>query len=658
MQENLDQLAINTLRILSAEMISKAKSGHPGLPLGAAPMAFVLYKYHMKFNSKNPDWCDRDRFILSAGHGSALLYALLFMFGYDLDLKDLKAFRQINSKTPGHPEYKKTPGVEVSTGPLGQGIANAVGMAIAESYLAKKFNRDDFKIIDHYVYVLCGDGCLMEGISHEAISLAGTLGLNKLIILYDSNNITIEGNIKNYFQEDILEKCKACGWHTQYVNDGNNINLINHAIKNAKENLSQPSIIEIKTIIGYGVSNKQGTELAHGEALSQEEINNLKKNLGWKYKNNFFVPEEVINYINKTNFVDHELKWQEEFDKYKNKYFDLASKFKTWQENKFDLDLDEFLIEKYKTQDMSTREASGIILNKICEKIENLIGGSADLAPSTKTVMFNHKFYSREDRDGANLHFGIREHAMAGIANGIVLHGGLKVYIASFFVFSDYMKPALRLASLMNLPVINIFTHDSIGVGEDGPTHQPIEQLAALRSMPNFIVLRPCDYTETLGAWNYALNNKNPTGIILSRQKLFNTGKTDINKIHRGAYILEDSNDFKIILIASGSEIYLAHEVYKKLKQIKINARLVSMISFELFDKQDKKYKNLILPDQVRTRIAIEAACEFGWHKYTGLDGEIISINTFGESGPGEILFDKFNLTVEKIFEQVKKIIL
>ena len=654
-----DELVINNLRILSVEMIEKAKSGHPGMPLGIAPSAFILWSKFLKHNPNNPSWLDRDRFVLSAGHGSALLYSLLYLFGYGLSLDDLKNFRQWGSITPGHPEYKKTPGVEVTTGPLGQGIANAVGMALAESYLAAKFNRVNFDLVNHFTYVLCGDGCLMEGISSEAASLAGTLKLGKLIILYDSNDITIEGSTEIAFKENVLKRFEAYGWQTLKVLDGNNLSEIYNAIDNAKNDLTRPSIIEIKTKIGYGAPNKQGKSCAHGEPLGEKEILLLKDKLGWNYKESFFVPDKVLDYMNKIkkSCEDNEKKWNDLFEKYKKEYRDLGKKFEAWFKNDIDFDLiNKKDLLDYK-EDLATRSASEIILNKISEKVENLFGGSADLAPSTKSVMKNREFYSCENRTGSNMHFGVREHAMAAIANGLVLHGGLKVYISGFFAFSDYMKPAMRLAALMGLPVINILTHDSIGVGEDGPTHQPVEQLAMLRSMPNFDVMRPCDIKETEIAWYCALKKKSgPSALILSRQKLKLLKETGLGAL-KGAYILKDSDEPEIILMASGSEVSLICDAYEELKKIKINARVVSMFCFEIFDRQSDEYKESVLKKNIRARIAVEAGSSFGWHKYVGLDGKIICMNEFGASAPSKILFDKYGFIVENIVKCVKEIL-
>ncbi len=658
MNKSLDELTINTIRILSAEMIQKANSGHPGLPLGAAPAAFTLWSKHLKHNPKNPNWPDRDRFVLSSGHGSALLYSLLYLFGYGLTIDDLKNFRQWASLTPGHPEYKHTVGVEVTTGPLGQGIANAVGMALAESYLAAKFNKPDFDIVNHFTYALCGDGCLMEGVAAEAASLAGTLKLGKLIVLYDSNNITIEGNTQIAFQEDVLKRFDAYGWQTLKVSDGNDIDQINEAIEKAKSDLSRPSIIEIKTVIGYGAPNKQGKACAHGEPLGIDEINAMKEKFSLANSESFCVGQEVLDYMDQIKSVcqNNEDEWNKLFAAYAEKYPQLAQQWHDWHgEMKIDLENDE---DFWKCEgDLATRISSEQVLNKLSKLVPNLIGGSADLAPSTKSVMKDREFYSAENKTGSNLHFGIREHAMSAMANGLALHGGLRPYVSGFFVFSDYMKPALRLSALMGLPVINIFTHDSIGVGEDGPTHQPIEHLAALRSIPNFTVIRPCDTNETIAAWCYAMKNlTGPTAIVLSRQKLTLLNESGKNAL-RGAYILRDSDDPQIILMASGSEVELIYRAYDELKNLGIRARVVSMPSFEIFEKQSDEYKESVLPKNIRVRLAVEAASDFGWHKYIGLDGDIICMNHFGASAPANILFEKFDFTVENIVKRAQKLI-
>ena len=656
-----DQLTINTIRILSAEAIQKAKSGHPGIVMGSAPTAYTDFSKFLKHNPANPNWDNRDRFILSAGHGSMLLYSLLHLFGYgDLSIEDLKNFRQAGSKTPGHPEYGHTVGVEVTTGPLGQGIANAVGMAMAESHLAAKFNKEDLKPVDHYTYVLCGDGCLMEGISSEASSLAGTLGLGKLILLYDSNNITIEGSTDIAFTENVLDRYKAYNWHTQKVADGNDTEAIAKAIEEAKKVTDKPSIIEIKTVIGFGSPNKAGKASAHGEPLGVEELELTKKNLGWNYSEEFFVPQEVKDNINeiKVGLAENEAKWNDLMKEYSEKYPEDYKEYCAWMKNDFASKLyDDEDFWTY-SEDKATRQSSEIVLNKAAKVIPNLFGGSADLSPSNKSVMKERDYYSKENPAGSNIHFGIREHAMTAMANGMALHGGLMPYIAGFFVFSDYMKPSLRLSALMKLPVVSIFTHDSIGVGEDGPTHQPIEHLAALRSIPNYTVFRPCDTNETAAGWYAALTRKtSPTALIFTRQTtklLKETGKNAL----KGGYILRDCEGTPdIILMASGSEVSLIYDAYDVLKEKGIKARVVSMPSFELFDEQSEEYKNSVLPKNVTKRLAVEAACSFGWHKYLGLDSDMISMESFGESGPYSVLFEKFGFNVNNVVARAEKLL-
>ncbi len=655
-----NNLAVNTIRLLSAEAIQKAKSGHPGITMGAAPAAYTLWSKYLKHNPLNPDWKDRDRFILSAGHGSMLIYSLLHLFGYGLTIEDLKQFRQFGSNTPGHPEYGHTKGVEITTGPLGQGIANAVGMAIAESHLAAEFNKEGFEIVNHYTYTICGDGCMMEGISSEAASLAGTLGLGKLIVLYDSNNITIEGSTDIAFKEDVGERFKAYGWHVQKVSDGNDMQAIGNAIEQAKAEKDKPSLIEIKTIIGFGSPNKAGKPSAHGEPLGDEEIKLTKENLGWKYEESFYVPEEVKEEINeiKKRLADEEENWNKLFAEYEKKYPEDALMWKQWNENEFAKKL--FDDEDFWTyeNDTATRLSSEIVLNKAAKVVPNLIGGSADLAPSTKTIMKDRKYYSKETPEGSNMHFGIREHAMAAIANGMMAHGGLKAYIAGFFVFSDYMKPSLRLSAIMKLPVISVLTHDSIGVGEDGPTHQPIEQLAALRSIPNYTVIRPCDTNETAAAWYAALTrNNSPTGIVLTRQNTMLLKESGKNAL-KGGYILRDCEGTPdIILIASGSEVELIYKAYDVLKEKGVKARIVSMPSFEMFEEQSDEYKESVLTRSVVKRLAVEAASPFGWDKYIGLDGDIICMNGYGESGPYKNLFEKYGFTVENVVDRALKLL-
>lgn len=654
----MEQLSINTIRFLAADTVQAANSGHPGLPLGMAPTAYTLFAKHLNHNPKDTGWINRDRFVLSAGHGSALLYSLLHLFDYGLSTDDLKSFRQADSLTPGHPEYKHTRGVEATTGPLGQGIANAVGMAMAETYLAAKFNTDAHKIIDHYTYAMCGDGCLMEGVAQEAVSLAGTLALNKLIVLYDSNNITIEGSTDISFTENTADKFKALNWNHILVTDGNDINDISNAIEQAKKS-DKPTIIEIKTIIGYGAPNKQGKSSAHGEPLGQVEIDAAKENLNWPHsdKGNFYVPEEVKSHIATVleGLNEKQLSWNKLFQEYKSANGELSNELESWLSLNTDklqeLLKDESLINYGKP--IATRLSSEIVLNKVAELVPNLIGGSADLAPSTKSAMKDREWYSKENRTGSNLHFGIREHAMGSIANGMALHGGLRPYTAGFFVFSDYMKPSLRMSAIMGLNIINIFTHDSIGVGEDGPTHQPIEQLTALRSIPNFVDFRPCDMTETVMAWYAALTDKtSPYGLVLTRQNLPFLNETGEGAL-KGGYILLDSDKLDVILMASGSEVALAYEAHAILKEKGIGARVISMPSIALFERQSEEYKNSVMPKECRNRIAIEAGSGMSWYKYVGLDGKVISMDNFGESAPFNILFEKYGFSVQNIVDNV-----
>lgn len=649
---SIDNLAINTLRFLSAEAIQKAKSGHPGLPLGAAPAAYTLWSKYMKHNPADSKWADRDRFVLSAGHGSALLYSLFNIFGYGTTIEDLKNFRQFESATPGHPEYGMAKGIETTTGPLGQGIANAVGFALAESHLAAEFNKPGFNVVDHYSYALCGDGCLMEGVSAEAASLAGTLGLGKLIVLYDSNKITIEGSTSIAFTENVRERFDAYGWQTLVVEDGNDIEAIGKAIEAAKAETSKPSLIEIKTTIGYGAPNKQGKASAHGEPLGEEEIALAKKNLGWEYTEPFYVPEEVKAEMDKfrAEAIAKEEAWNKMFGRYCEEYPEMEEKWRIWHSEELPVDLLED--EDFWTYegDIATRASSEKVLQKLSKLVPNLFGGSADLGPSNKSVMKDREYYSKENPSGSNIHYGIREFAMTVIANSLALHGGLRPYIAGFFVFSDYMKAGLRLSALMELPVVSIFTHDSIGVGEDGPTHQPIEQLAALRSMPNYTVIRPCDTHETAAAWYLALTRrKSPTALILSRQSLPLLPETGKGAL-KGAYILKDCEGTPdVLLMATGSEVELIYKAYDELKEKGVKARVISMPSWEVFEEQSEEYKESVLPKNVRARVAVEAASDFGWQKYTGLDGKVICMNGYGASAPAGLLFKHYGFTVENV---------
>ncbi|NLJ41977.1 MAG: transketolase [Clostridiales bacterium] len=659
--KQVEKNSVNTIRILSAEMVEKAKSGHPGMPMGAAPMSYSLWARHLKFNPKNPKWADRDRFILSAGHASALNYSLLHLFGFDLSMDEIKRFRQWDSKTPGHPEYGHTVGVETTTGPLGQGFANGVGMALAESHLAAKFNKPGHEVVDHYTYVLSGDGCMMEGITSEAASLAGTLGLNKLIVLYDSNAITIEGDTNIAFREDVGKRFESYDWQVLRVEDGNDIDAISKAIDEAKAENGKPSLIIITTEIGYGSPAKQGKASAHGEPLGAENLKAAKEYLGWEYEEEFFVPDDVKEHMASIIQKGEEAgkAWQDKWDAYEKEYPELAKEWELWHSEELPIDLlndEEFW--KFEGKD-ATRSSSGKVINRLAKILPNLIGGSADLAPSNKTLMSDRSSFSKENRIGSNLHFGIREHAMAAMANGMVLHGGLIPYVGTFFVFSDYMKPAMRLSALMGLPVTYVLTHDSIGVGEDGATHEPVEHLAALRSIPNFTVFRPADSKETAAGWYAALTRKcSPTGLVLSRQNLplyDETGKDAL----KGGYILLDSEKETpdIILMASGSEVELIYNAHGVLKEKGIDARVVSMPSFELFEEQTDEYKESVLPKAVRARLAVEAASSFGWHKYVGLDGDIMALDHFGASAPGDLLFEKFGFTLDNVVKKAENLV-
>ncbi len=651
-----DNLTINAIRVLSSEMVDKANSGHPGLPLGASPMAYVLFDKVMNHNPKNPNWMNRDRFILSAGHGSALLYSLLHVYEYGLTTEDLKGFRQFNSLTPGHPEYGHTVGVEATTGPLGQGLSNAVGMAMAEAHLAKTFNTEKYNLIDHYTYTLVGDGCMMEGITNEASSLAGTLGLHKLIVLYDSNNISIEGDTDIAFRENVSDRYKALGWDVHFVEDGNDLEAIQSAIAKAKENKTQPSFIEIKTKIGFG-SSLVGSEKSHGAPLGVEGTKTLKENLGFVYDEEFYVPNEVKEHVSETlnRLNDVEENWNKLYEAYKKDHPEKAEQLEAYLNKEVPveyLDSDEY----YEfASAMASRASSGEVLNRIADKVGHLFGGSADLAPSNNSTIKSAGHYSKENYAGRNVHFGVREHAMGAIANGLALHGGITPYVATFFVFADYMKPAIRMSSLMKLPVTYVFTHDSIGVGEDGPTHQPIDQMAMLRAIPGVINFRPADARETAAAWSYAVQSKeHPVTLALTRQNLNpipGTGK----EAFKGAYVLKDfKEDFDVILIATGSEVDLAYKAAEELLQNDIGARVVSMPSMDLFDMQSEAYREEVLPKSVRARVGVEAYNELGWGKYIGLDGKMIAMEGFGASAPANQLFEHFGITVENIVNTAK----
>lgn len=646
--QDVKQLTVNAIRVLSAEAIQKANSGHPGLPLGAAPIGYAAFT-NMTFNPKDTAFDNRDRFILSAGHGSMLDYALYYLFGFGLTKEDIMNFRQLGAITAGHPEYGVCPGVETSTGPLGQGIANAVGMAIAEDYLANKFNKEGFPIVDHYTIALCGDGCMQEGIENEAASLAGSLKLGKLIVLYDDNDITIEGNTDITFTEDVGKRHEAMGWQVINVKDANDIGALNRAIKKAKAEKEKPSLIIIKSVIGYG-SHLAGKASCHGAPLGEEGVATLKKNLDWNCAP-FEVPEEVFKHCKK--FANKgkraEKAWKAMFKAYSEAYPELAKEYIAWKKKEMpDLKAIEDLW-KFEKDDAS-RGYSHTVLNKLANYIPNLIGGSADLAPANKSNMKARGEYLPTDKSGSNMHFGIREHAMAAIINGMYLHGGLIPYCATFAVFSDYMKNAMRMSAIMELPVIYILSHDSIGVGEDGPTHQPIEHLAGLRAMPNMRVYRPADGRETTASWISALSGKEPSCIVVSRQTLPQLEGTG-EKAFKGGYILVDSEKKTpdLILIATGSEVSLAVNAKKALAEQGIDARVVSMPCVEDFEKQSAKYKESVLPNKVRARVAIEAGSPMCWYKYVGMDGKIVGMETFGESAPAGKLFAKYGFTVENV---------
>lgn len=657
---NIDKKSVNAIRVLSADAIQKANSGHPGLPLGSAAMAYELWAKHMKHNPANPDWVNRDRFILSGGHGSALLYSLLHLFGYGLTMEDMKNFRQLGSLTPGHPEYRHTVGVEATTGPLGAGMAMAVGMAMAENHLAATFNKEGFPVVDHYTYVLGGDGCMMEGISYEAFSLAGSLGLGKLIVLYDSNNISIEGDTNIAFRENVQQRFQAFGFQTLLVEDGNDLEAIGKAIEEAKAETSRPTMIEVKTKIGFGCPAKEGKASAHGEPLGVENVAALRENLGWDIAESFTIPEDVYDNfksISTANAKEEEA-WNAMFAEYTVKYPDMKELWEQYYDvNRGQLlyDLEDFWTVPEKAE--ATRSLSGKLINVMKNVLPNMFGGAADLAPSTKTYMNEMGDYSKENPTGKNIHFGIREIAMAAIGNGIALHGGLRSFVSTFFVFSDYVKPMARLSSLMGLPLTYVLTHDSIGVGEDGPTHEPIEQLAMLRAMPNFTVYRPADAMETAAAWYYAITSVNtPTALVLSRQNLPQLAGSGRDALKGGYVVAESEKDTPdAIIMATGSEVQLGIEAKEQLAQEGIDIRVVSMPSMDVFEQQPEEYKNLVLPKNVRARVAVEALSDFGWGKYVGLDGEVVSMKGFGASAPGGLLFEHFGITTEAVVAAVKK---
>lgn len=664
MYNNNDALTINAIRALSIDAIEKANSGHPGLPLGAAPFAYVLWAKNMMHNPKNPTWFNRDRFVLSAGHGSALLYSMLHMAGYGLPMDELKNFRQWGSKTPGHPEYGHTVGVEATTGPLGQGIGMAVGMAMAESHLAAKYNRDGYDVVNHYTYALCGDGDLMEGVSHEASSLAAHLKLGRLILLYDSNDISLDGDLHKSFSESVKERYEAYGWHYLRVDDANNLEAVDEAIKEAKKVEDKPTIIEIKSIIGMGAPN-QGTSKVHGAPLGKEGVKITKEFFQYNHED-FTVPQEAYDtfqgHIEEYGVAGNKV-WDELFEGYKKAYPELAKELEDAISGKLPEDFTKDLPSYAAGKGVATRNASGEAINYFAKKLPSLFGGSADLAGSNKTTLSGAGDFSAENRSGRNIWFGVREFAMGTMMNGMHLHGGLRVFGGTFFVFSDYVRPAVRLSALMGLPVVYVFTHDSVAVGEDGPTHEPIEHLPSFRAMPNLTVLRPADGNETYAAWKVALESEStPTILALSRQNLTTMPlpmEEVVEGVKRGAYIASPSEKeiSDVLLIATGSEVPLAYEAQQELKKEGIDAAVVSMPSWDLFEKQDKAYKEKVLNPSVKKRLAMELSNPLGWERYVGDEGKILGIDTFGASAPGELVMEKFGFNVPNVVSMVKDLL-
>ncbi|SDJ57306.1 transketolase [Salimicrobium halophilum] len=659
----IDQLSIDTIRTLSIDAVEKAGSGHPGLPMGAAPMAYTLWAKEMNHNPNNPHWFNRDRFVLSAGHGSMLLYSLLHLFGYDVTMDDLKSFRQHGSKTPGHPEFGHTPGVEATTGPLGQGIAMSVGMAMAERHLAETYNRDDFHIIDHYTYTLCGDGDLMEGVSAEAASLAGHLKLGRLVLLYDSNDISLDGDLDRSFSENVGDRFQAYGWQVLRVEDGNDMAAIQKAIQEAKLESDRPTLIEIKTTIGYGSPNKSGTSASHGAPLGEEEVNITKESYAWEYEESFYVPETVAEHFHqlKESGKEKEAKWENMFESYKREYPDLARQFEQALRGELPEQWTDSLPEFSDGEEVATRASSGKVIDTLAKAHPSFIGGSADLASSNKTLIDGEKNYGLDGYDGRNIWFGVREFAMGAAINGIALHGGLKVFGATFFVFSDYLRPAARLAALMKLPVTYVFTHDSIAVGEDGPTHQPVEQLASFRAMPGMSIIRPADAKETRAAWELAIESTDtPTALVLTRQGLptFNVEQAKVTEgVRKGAYIVSHvTGEADGLLLASGSEVSIALEAQKELEDEGVYVSVVSMPSWDRFDQQSKEYKQSVLDPAVKTRLAIELGASLGWREYTGDYGDTLTIDQFGASGPAGDLFKDYGFTVQNIVSTYKEL--
>ena len=663
--KNLTQKCIDTVRILSADAVQKANSGHPGTPMALSPLGHILWSEVMHYNPKNPEWLNRDRFILSCGHACMLQYSYLYLTGYEITLDDIKEFRQLHSITAGHPEYGLTPGIEVTTGPLGQGFANGVGMAIAQQYMAARYNQPDFKIFDYKIYAICSDGDLMEGISAEAASLAGHLGLGNMIYFYDNNHITIEGDTDLTFDENVVKRFEAYGWHVQRLPDVNDLDALSTAIENAQNETNRPSLIEVRSHIGYGSPNKQDSAAAHGSALGKDEVKLVKENFGFDPDKSFIISNEVLDYYREAGkkSAKNEEDWNELYKNYRKRHPDLAKDYETISAGKLP-DGWEGKLPTFEAGDkMATRKASGQTLNAIAEYFPQLIGGAADLAPSTDTNLNDYKSFSAKHRDGRNFHFGIREHAMGAVLNGMALSNYLIPYGATFLIFSDYMSPPLRLAAIMKIRPIMVYTHDSIGLGEDGTTHQPVEQLIGLRTVPNMTVIRPADANETAQAWRVAIkHNDGPVAIVLTRQEIPIIDQEKYGKakeLEKGAYILSDSDgEPDIILIATGSEVHLILEAQEKLKEDGIKARVVSMPSWSLFDKQSAAYRESVLPKHIRKRLAVEAGSPVGWLKYVTDEGDVLGIERFGESAPGDEVMKEYGFSVENVVKRSKALLL
>ncbi|EKN70627.1 transketolase [Neobacillus bataviensis LMG 21833] len=666
MFNTIDDLSVTSIRTLAIDAIEKANSGHPGMPMGAAPMTYTLWTRIMNHNPKNPHWFNRDRFVLSAGHGSALLYSMLHLSGYNLSMDDLKQFRQWGSKTPGHPEYGHTEGVEATTGPLGQGIAMAVGMAMAERHVASVYNKDNYELVNHYTYSMCGDGDLMEGVSGEAASLAGHLKLGRLVVLYDSNDISLDGDLNKSFSESVKDRFQAYGWQYLRVEDGNNLEEIANALEEAKNDLERPTMIEVRTVIGYGSPNRAGTSGVHGAPLGADELKLTKEAYKWTFEEDFHVPQEVYDNFQKLiveNGEKKEKEWNDLFAQYKKEYPELATQLEQALNNELPEGWDKDVPVYPEGKSLASRASSAEALNGIAKNLPIFIGGSADLAGSNKTTIKGTKDYMPGSYEGRNFWFGVREFAMGAAMNGIALHGGVKVFGGTFFVFSDYLRPAIRLAALMGLPVTYVFTHDSIAVGEDGPTHEPIEQLAALRAMPGLSIIRPADGNETAAAWKLAVESTNkPTALILTRQDLPTLKGTDTNAyegVSKGAYVVSPSERATpdALLLATGSEVSLAVEAQKVLAGEGVHVSVVSMPSWDRFEQQSQDYKDSVLPKNVKKRLGLEVGASFGWHKYTGDEGDVLAIDKFGASAPGEKIMEEYGFSVNNVVARVKALL-